>query len=225
MPTPETELEFTRIWKGVRKKVDMRRVLKHRKKEERQAEFKKQLAKLPLPAKNLKNMKQKNIDKVLSIAIIDRERFLRKREKIINKKKILSASNRKDIAELENLRRIKKGLSKSRIKEGQKTERTIRREELVTQGIKARGLKVKTKAPKRKPGKGEKAFKRKKQISVFDRKKTVQGKTRKFKAQGSFSIKTKDFWIRSANLKTGRISLRDKKTGRFAKSINVPKGF
>ena len=225
MPTPETELEFTRIWKGIRKKVDMRRVMKHRKKEERQAEFKKQLAKMPLPAKNLKNMKQKNIDKVLSIAIIDRERFLIKREKIINKKKILSASDRKNIEELENLKRIKKGLSKSRIKEGQKTERTLRREELVTQGFKARGLKVKTQAPKRKAGKGEKAFKRKKQINIFDRKKNVRGKTREFKALGSISTKKKDFWVIEANLKTGRIKLRDKQTGRFAKSILVPKGF
>ena len=225
MPTPETELEFTRIWKGIRKKVDMRKVMEHTKKEERQSAFKKELTKLPLPARNLKNMNRKNIDKVLSIGILDRERFLKRKEKLISKKKILSASDRKNINELENLRRIKKGLSKSRIKEGQKTDRTIRREELVTQGLKSRGFEIKTQAPKRKAGKGEKAFKRKKQITIFSKKTKVQGKTRTFKTFGSVNVKTKSFWVSEANLKTGKVRLRDKKTGRFAPSIFVPKGF
>lgn len=217
MPTPETELEFTRIWKGIRKKVDMRKVMKHRKKEERQAAFKKELAKLPLPAKNLKNMKSKNISKVLSIALFDRERFLKRKEKTIRKKKLLSAADQKTLTELENLKRIKKGLSKSRIKQARPVDRTIRREELVTQGLKKRGLKVKTaKAPK-KPGRGRKPSKRKKQIFVFSKKRTVQGKTREFKTFGSVTTKKREFWVIEANLKTGKIRLRDKKTGRFAR--------
>ncbi len=225
MVTPTTEVEFTRIWKGVRKKVDMRRVMKHRTKEERRSAFKKELAKLPLPAKNLKNMKIKNIDKVLSIGILDRERVLKKKEQRIKKKKILSASDRKNLDELDNLRRIKKGLSKSTLKQGRAVERTIRREELVTQGLKQRKLKVKTSISERKKKRGRKPFARKKQISLFSRKKKVQGKTREFNAFGSVSTKNKDFWVLEANLKTGKVRLRDKKTGQFSKSILVPKGF
>ena len=128
MPTPQTEMEFTRIWKGTRKKVDMRKVMKFSKKEERQAAFRKELGQLPLPAGNLKNMKDKNISKLLSIAILDRERFLKKKQKRIRTKKLLSSADQKNLRELENLQRIKKGLSKSRIKQGRRADKAIRRE-------------------------------------------------------------------------------------------------
>jgi len=221
MPTPEIELEFTRIWKGIRKKIDMSKVMRYRKKDKREAAFKKELSELPVPSKNLKNMKQKNISKLLSIAILDRERYLKKKEKSIKKKKLLSPADQKNLSELQNLRRIKKGLSKSKLKQGQKIQRRIKREELITQDFKKRGIKIKTSINARKGKRGRKPYAKKKQINLFGRKKIVRGKTKKFKVFGSVKTKTKELWVIEANIKTGKIILRDKKTGRFSFSKSI----
>ena len=224
MATPTTELEFTRIWKGIGKKIDMGKVARRKTKASQREAFRQQLDSFPLPAKNLKRMKDANIDRLLSTALISREDFLKIRIRKIRQKQkkevSLTPLEKKRLREFEDLKRLKKGIKKARLVKGKQTTIAIRREELVTQGLEKRDLKIKKAVPVKKKGRGRKPFKAKKAISLFSKKKLVQGKTKSFKAFGSVSTERKSFWVIEANLKTGKIRLRNKATGQFAKSID-----
>ena len=213
--TPETEIEFTRIWKGVGKNIDMGAVMRRKTKQTQRDEFREQLESLPLPAKNLKNMKNANIDRLMSTALQGREAFLKKKVKAIERKQekeiLLTDLEKKRLREFQDLKRVKKGISKAKLKKGKAVQTAIKREQLVTQTFKSKKIKIKTVAPKKK------GFKRRKAIKIFSRKMTVQGKTKKIKVFGSVSTDKGDFWVTSANLKTGKIRLRNKENGRFAK--------
>ena len=144
------EYEFARIWKGVGKKIDMGKVMKHKTREKQLTEFKKQISKLSGEAKNLKYMKTGNLKELYFTAIANKEAFLLKKEAMIADKKLLSAADRKHLADLENLRRIKKGLTEAKQKQVKQEARQVQREELVTTGLKKRKVKIDKRLPERK---------------------------------------------------------------------------
>ena len=208
------EYDFTRIWKGVNKKVDMDKVMKYKTKEGQLKKFRQELEKLQQPAKNLSKMQTGNLSELYSISLINEERTLKERIEKIKGKKLLSTADRKNLRKYENLKRIKEETEDREITQARKIVRKIETEELITRKIEV-SRKV---SEKKKKGRGRKPTKRKKQINVFTKKKTVQGKTKPFDSWGEISTKKGNFWIISpVNKETGAFRARDKETGRFTK--------